>query len=166
MAGQIQQVYINAVRFGFQDVSLEGETAQQYGSVPFQFVKGCLQSINWEASQDSGEVGGNRIQSVGVTNGEGRATGDFELLVSEADDWSKTITSSGQFPVMNVFFNFRLTYSVNQGIDVRVVEIIGMKIKNVSGGGQRGNDAATQKYQYRAGQVLVNGIALFGDPAT
>lgn len=166
MAGQIQQVYINAVRFGFQDVSLEGETAQQYGSVPFQLPKGCLQSVNWEAAQDSGEVQGNRIQSLGVTNGYGLTTGDFELLVSEGDDWTKTITGSGQFPLMSVFFNFRLTYAVNNGIDVRIVEVNGMKIKSVGGGVQKGNDAATTKYQYRAGQVYVNGIAMYADPST
>jgi len=166
VAGQIQQAYINAVRFGFQDVSLEGETAQQYGSVPFQFPKGCLQSFNWEAAQDSGEVQGNRIQAVGVTDGYGTTTGDFELLASEADDWAKTITSSGQFSLMSVFFNMRITMAVNNGIDVRVVEVVGMKVKNVGAGNQKGNDAATQKYQYRAGQVFVNGIAMYADPST
>lgn len=166
MAGQIQQTYINAVRFGFQDVALEGETLQQYGSVPFQFVKGCLQSINWEAAQDSGEVQGNRIQSVGVTNGYGLSTGDFELLVSEGDDFQKTISGSGQYPVMSVFFNLRLTYMINNGIDVRRVNINGIKIKNVGAGLAKGSDAATTKYQFRAGQVYVNGIAMYADPST
>lgn len=166
MPGQIQQVYINAVRFGFQDVSLEGETLQQYGAIPFQFVKGCLQGINWEASQDSGEVQGNRIQSVGVTNGYGLTTGDFEVLASEGDDFQKTMTGSGNFPVMSVFFNLRLTYAVNSGIDVRIVEINGIKIKNVGAGLAKGSDAATTKYQFRAGQVFVNGIAMYADPST
>lgn len=166
MPGQIQQVYINSVRYSHTDVSLEGETAQQYGSQPFQFPKGCLASIDWDASQDSGEVQGNRIQSMGVTNGPGLATGNFELLVAEADDWQVTLTSSGQFPVMSVFFNFRLVYSVNQGIDVRTIEIVGMKVKRVSGGTSKGNGEATQKYEFRAGQVFINGIAQYGDPAT
>lgn len=166
MAGQIQQVYLNAVRFGFQDVSFDGETAQQYGGVPFIFPKGVFSSFNWEAAQDSGEVQGNRIQSLGVTDGYGLVTGDFELLVSEADDWAAKITGTGQYPLMSVFFNFRLTYAVNNGIDVRRVDVVGMKVKNVGAGNQRGNDAATQKYQYRAGQVFVNGIAMFGDPTT
>lgn len=166
MAGEIQQVYINATRYGFQNVRFKGETTEQYGSVPFSFPPGVFASFNWEASQDSGEVQGNRVQSLGVTDGYGLAQGDFELLVSEADDWQVTLTGNGQYPVMSVFFNFRLTYAVNQGIDVRVVEVVGMKVKNISAGNQRGNDAATQKYQYRAGQVFVNGIAQFGDPST
>jgi hypothetical protein len=166
MPGQIQQVYINAVRFGFQDVSLEGETLQQYGSIPFQFPKGCVQGINWEAAQDSGEVQGNRIQPVGVTNGYGLTTGDLELLVSEGDDFQKTITGSGQFPFMSVFFNLRLTYAVNNGIDVRIVEINGVKVKNTGAGNAKGSDAATTRYQFRAGQVFVNGIAMYADPST
>lgn len=166
MAGQIQQAYINAVRFGFQDVSLEGETGQQYGAVPFSFPKGCLQAINWEASQESAEVQGNRIQSIGVTDGYGTATGDFELLLSEANDFIKTITGNGQFPLMSVFFNLRLTYAVNQGVDVSVVELVGLKIKNVGAGNQKGNDAATRRFQLRIGQVFENGIAMYGDPST
>ena len=166
MAGQIQQVYINATRFGHQSVTLKGETAEQFGSVPFTIPRGALSAINWEAAQDIGEVQGNRIQSVGVTDGYGTATGDHEMLVSEADDWVKTVTGNGQYPLMSVFFNFLLIYSVNQGIDVRRVRIVGARIKNVSAGSQRGNDAATNRYQWRAGQVFVNGIAMYGDPAT
>jgi hypothetical protein len=166
MAGQIQQVYINAVRFSHTDVTLKGETLQQYGSVPFAFPKGSLAAIDWSATQDSAEVQGNRIQSMGVTNGPGLATGSFELLTSEADDWQNTVSVSGQFPVMSVFFNFRLIYAVNQGIDSRVVEIIGIKVKSINGGTAKGNGEATQKYEFRAGQILVNGIALYGDPAT
>lgn len=165
MPGQIQQLYINSTRFGFQDVSIEGETTQQFGSIPFLFTKGVFSEINWEASQESGEVQGNRIQSLGVTDGYGTTKGDFSLLVSESDDWRKQITSAGQYPHMSVFFNFRLTYSVNQGIDVRVVEIVGMKILGIAGANAKGNGEAVEKYNYRAGQVFVNGIALYGDPA-
>jgi hypothetical protein len=169
MAGLIQQVYINSVRYGFQDVSMEGETAEQYGQTPFLIPKGALGAFNWEAAQESGEIDGNRKQSMGVTSGYGRAQGDFELLVAEADDWQKTITLSGQFAVMDVFYNVRLQHTVNGGVlgqDQRIVEVIGMKVKRVSAGNQKGADAATQRYEYRAGQVFVNGIALYADPAT
>jgi hypothetical protein len=165
VAGEIQQVYINAVRYGFQNASFKGETLQQYGSIPFQFPKGVFASFNWEASQDSGEVQGNRIQSLGVTDGYGLGKGDFEILLSEARDWQKLITGSGQFPVMSVFFNYRVILSVNNGQDVTIIEVNGMKINNVGAGMARGNDAATLKYSYRAGQVFVDGIAMFGDPA-
>jgi hypothetical protein len=164
MAGQIQQVYVNSVRFGFQDLTVEGETGPQFGALPFAFPKGCFQSINWEAAQDHGEVQGNRITSMGVTDGYGTVTGDFELLVSEADDWEKLITGGGAFPLMTVFFDLRLVMTVNQGIDVRTVELIGVLCKNNGAGNQKGNDAATQKYQFRAGNVAVNGIYRFADP--
>jgi hypothetical protein len=169
MAGLIQQVYVNAVRYGFQDISMQGETSQQYGQVPFLIPKGALGSFNWEAAQEHGEVDGNRVQSMGVTRGQGRAQGDFELLDAESDDFVKTITLGGQFSLMDVFFNVRLRHAVNGGVlgqDVRVVEVIGMMIKRVSAGNQKGADAATQRYEYRAGQVFVNGVAMYADPAT
>jgi len=166
VAGEIQQVYINAVRYGFQNLNVKGETLQQYGSIPFQFPKGCFASWNWEASQDSGEVDGNRIVSMGVTDGYGRGKGDTEMLLSEAKDFQKTITQSGQFPVMSVMFNCRLVLSVNQGQDVTVFRLTGIKITNIGAGMQRGNDAATLKYQLRIGQVFVDDIPLFGDPST
>lgn len=165
MAGEIQQVYINAVRYGFQNVTVRGETLQQYGGVGFQWPKGTFASLNWEASQDSGEVQGNRIQSIGVTDGYGLGSGDFEALLSEANDWQKLISVGGQFPVQSVLFNFRVILSVNNGQDVTVIRIEGMKIKNVTMGMQRGNDAVTMKYQYRAGQIFVDDIPLYADPS-
>lgn len=165
MAGEIQQVYINSVRYAFQNVTVRGETLQQYGGVAFQFPKGTFAALNWEASQDSGEVQGNRIQSIGVTDGYGLGSGDFEVLLSEANDWQRLISGGGQFPVLSVFFNFRVILSVNNGQDVTVVRIEGMKCKNVGAGMQRGNDAVTLKYQYRAGQIYVDDIPLFADPS-
>lgn len=167
MAGLIQQVYINSQRFGFQDVTIEGETAEQFGGVPFTITKGAFAGINWEIADEAQDVQGNRKQSIGVSGGYGTAKSDFELLVAEADDWAKTVTLSGQFPLTSVFFNYRITHAVNNGVlgqDVRVVEVIGLKILNISAGNQRGNDAATQRYQCRAGMVKVNGIQMFGDP--
>lgn len=166
MAGEIQQLYINAVRYGWQNVTFKGETLQQYGSQPFQFPKGVFAAFNWEAAQDSGEVQGNRIQSLGVTDGYGTAQGDFELLHSEARDWQKTMTTNGLYAVMSVMFNYRIVMSVNNGQDVSIIEVNGMKIKNVSPGGMgKGNDAITQKFSYRANQIIVDGIPLFGDPS-
>lgn len=166
MAGEIQQTYINAVRYAWQNVNFKGETLQQYGSVPFQFPKGVFASFNWESAQDSGEVQGNRIQSLGVTDGYGLGSGDFELLHSEARDWHKTMTSNGLYAVQSVMFNYRIIMSVNNGQDVSVIEVNGMKVKQITPGGMaKGSDAITLKYTYRANQIIVDGIPLFGDPS-
>lgn len=160
-----QQTNYNGVRYSFTDIQIEGETTQLYGSVPFQFPKGVLQSLNWSAKQDAGIVQGNQIAMVGRTNGYGVGTGSLELLVSEADDWLATITSQGFYPAMSVFFNIRITYSVN-GTDVRTDSIQGIKIVGVDSNNQKGNDATTSPFELSIAKAYKNGILLFGDPAT
>lgn len=160
-----QQTNYNGVRYSFTDIAIDGETTQLYGSVAFQFAKGVLQSLNWDASQDPGIVQGNQIAIVGRTNGMGTATGSMELLVSESDDWLSTITSSGFYPAMTVFFNLRIAYSVN-GTDVRVDQLQGIKITKVSTNNAKGNDATVASFDLSIAKAYKNGILLFGDPAT
>lgn len=160
-----QQTNYQGNRYSFVDINIEGETTQLYGSVPFSFPKGVLQSLNWDAAQDAGIVQGNQIAMVGRTSGYGVGTGAMELLVSEADDWLSTITSSGFYPAMSVFFNLRITYSVN-GTDVRVDTLQGIKIVKVSSANQKGNDATTTPFDLSIAKAYKAGILLFGDPAS
>lgn len=160
-----QQTAYNGVRYSFTDISIDGETTQLYGSVPFQFPKGVLQSLNWDATQDAGIVQGNQIAMVGRTNGYGIGTGTMELLVSESDDWLGTISAGGFFPAMSVFFNLRIAYSVN-GTDVRVDTLQGIKITKVSTANAKGNDATITSFDLSIAKAYKNGILLFGDPAT
>jgi hypothetical protein len=160
-----QQTNYQGVRYSFTDIAIDGETTQLYGGVPFQFAKGVLQSLNWDASQDSGVVQGNQIAIVGRTNGYGIGTGSMEVLVSESDDWLAAITSQGFFPAMSVFFNLRIAYSVN-GTDVRVDTLQGIKISKVSTNNQKGNDATVSSFDLSIAKAYKNGILLFGDPAT
>jgi hypothetical protein len=159
----MQQTQINGSRYSFTDVTVEGETAPNYGGIPFVIPKGVLQSINWTGAQDAGIVQGNQISMVGRTDGYGVGTGDMELLLSECDDFFATITGNGAFPVMSVYFNLRVTSSVN-GSDVRLSSIVGIKITNVEAGNTKGNDASTRKMSLSIAQVYENGIALWGDP--
>lgn len=159
-----QQTLYNGVRYSFTDIALEGETAQQYGSVPFFFPKGVVQSINWTAQQDKGIVNGNQIARMGVTNGFGMGTGSLELLVSEADDWFSQITGSGFFPAMSVFFNLRITYTVNGGLDTRQDTLQGVTITNIGSNNARGNDATTTSCELSIARIYKAGVLLFGDP--
>ena len=160
-----QQTAYQGVRYSFTDIAIDGETTQLYGSVPFQFAKGILQSLSWDASQDAGIVQGNQIGMVGRTNGYGVGTGSMELLVSESDDWLSSVTSQGFYPAMSVFFNLRIAYSVN-GTDVRVDTLQGIKITKISTNNQKGNDATTAAFELSIAKAYKNGILLFGDPAT
>lgn len=159
-----QQTLYQGVRYSFTDINIEGETTQLYGSIPFTFPKGVLQALNWQAQMDSADVQGNQIAPVGMTNGYGTASGSMELLASEADDWCSLITGGGFFPFMSVFFNLRITYSVN-GTDVRKDSLISCKAKTVSSNNQKGNDALTSPFDLRIGLVYKNGILLYGDPS-
>ena len=77
-----QSTSINGCRYDFTTLTLEGSTAPNFGGQNFQFAKGVIQSISFDAMQDSGVVQGNQIAIVGRTNGFGTATGSMELLVS------------------------------------------------------------------------------------
>jgi len=159
-----QQTLYNGVRFSFTDLAVEGETAQVYGSIPFFFPKGVVQGINWAAAQDKGIVQGNQIGRVGVTSGYGVGSGSIELLVSEADDWLSQITQGGFYPAMTVFFNLRITYSVNGGTDTRQDTLVGCTITNIAGNNQRGNDATTTPFELSIAGIYKAGVLLFGDP--
>lgn len=160
-----QQTAYNGVRYSFTDVSVEGNTAQQFGGVSFSFPKGIVQNLNWDATQDAGIVQGNQIAIVGRTNGYGTITGSLELLVSESDDWLKTITSNGTYPILSVFFDLRVSYSVN-GTDVRVDTLQGIKLTKLGSSNQKGNDATTKTFELSIAKAYNAGLLVFGDPAT
>jgi uncharacterized protein YaiE (UPF0345 family) len=159
-----QQTLYNGVRYSFTDLSIEGETTQLYGSIPFNFPKGVIQALNFSWQSDSAEVQGNQIAPVGMTNGYGTASGSIEILVSEADDWIKTITSNGFYPAANVFFNLRITSSVN-GTDVRMDSLRSCRLKGGSSNNQKGSDALTSPFDLRIGLIYKNGILMYGDPS-
>lgn len=161
----MQNTSINGVRYDFTTISLTGSTAPTFGGLNFQFPKGVLQAISYEAAQDAGIVQGNQISIVGRTNGYGTGTGSVELLVSEFDDFAALVTGGGATPLMSVFFDLRVAYAVNQ-IDVRTDTLIGIKITKVGGSMQKGNDAIVVPCDLSIAQVYRNGIAMFGDPST
>jgi hypothetical protein len=151
-----QQTNVNGVRISFTDLTVEGETSPNNGSLAFFFPKGVLQSASWDALRTPVSCQGNQVGMVGRTNGYGVGTGSFELLVSEADDWISTITSNGSVPLMSVFFNLRFSYSIN-GVDVRIDSLMGIKITKVGAANQKGNDATTRTFEFSVSPGLRGG---------
>ena len=152
-------------RFSFQDISVTGTVAPLYGGTIFAFPKGVLQNLNWDAQQDAGIVQGNRVTIMGRTTGYGTCTGSLELLVSESDDWFfNTLSSAGAFPVMAVYFDLNVSYSVN-GADNRTDLLQGCRITKVGAANQKGNDAITKTVDLSIAIPFQNGVALYGDPS-
>lgn len=159
-----QSTSINGSRYDFTTLTLAGSTAPNFGGQNFQFPKGVIQSINYDAAQDAGIVQGNQIAMVGRTNGYGIGSGSLELLVSEFDDFAALITGNGSTPLMSVFFDLRIAYAINQ-IDVRTDALQGIKITKVGSANQKGNDATVVSCDLSIAQIWKNGIPLFADPA-
>lgn len=159
-----QSTSINGVRYDFTTISLTGSTAPNFGGFNFNFPKGVLQAISYDAAQDAGIVQGNQISMVGRTNGYGVGSGSMELLVSEFDDFASLVTGQGFTPLMSVFFDLRLAYAVNQ-YDVRTDVLQGIKMTKIGSPHQKGNDAIVVSCDLSIAQIYKNGIAMFGDPA-
>jgi uncharacterized membrane protein YjgN (DUF898 family) len=159
-----QNTSLNGVRYSFTDITMVANSAPQFGGLRVPIPKGILQSINYDAQQDAGIVQGNQIAIVGRTNGYGTATGSMELLVSEFDDFANIITVGGTTPLMSVFFDLSIAYSVNK-IDVRTDVLVGIKITKVGSANQKGSDAAMVSLDLNIANLFKNGIAMFGDPA-
>ncbi len=151
-----QNTQINGNRYSFVDITVSS------GGV--QLPKGVLQSINYSGGQDPGLVQGNQVTPVGRTRGYGTSQGDFEMLVSELDDFLALITQNGTFPITAIDFNFEIAYSVND-VDTRIDTLIGCRITNVSSPNTKGNGETVKTCQLSIMRQKLNGIDLYADPA-
>lgn len=157
-----QQTYINGTRMAWTNFKC---SATNTDGTDYEPPKGVMQSFNWSAKQDAGEVEGNQVAPVGTTDGYGKGTGDFEILLSEASDFNNQITGGpGGTPLMSVFFKWVIQYSVDD-TDISTAVIEGIKITGVDQNGEKGNDPATMKYSFRCSRITVDNIVMFGDPA-
>lgn len=151
-----QQTLINGNRFSFTNVFV------QLNGV--DIAKGVFKSINYDGEQTSGEVNGNQVTLVGLTEGTAKATGSFEMLISDADDFCSNLTSSGAFPILSVDFTIQISYSVND-VDVRTDVLRGVRCQKLGTNNQQGTDATTNTFEFIARRFTKNGIEVFGDPA-
>lgn len=165
-----QDTYVNGTRYSWPNFSCiatainNGSNATNGGN--YTPPKGAMQSFNYSAKQEGADVDGNMVGPVGVTDGYGRGTLDWEILKSESDDFDAGISGGpGGTPLMSCFFQWTISYSIND-IDTTTVIFQGVKISGVDENGQKGTDAATVKYSARCSRIIKNGIVLFGDPVT
>ncbi len=151
-------------RLGFTDITVDGVLQPLYGGLSFSFPKGVVQSLSWDAQQDAGIVQGNRVVIMGRTTGMATCTGSLELLAAECDDWFvNTLSQSNTYPVMAVYFNLTITYSVNGGADTRVDRLDGCRITKVGAANAKGNDATTKTLDLSIAVPWQNGVPLYGD---
>ncbi len=153
-----QQTQINGNRYSFTSVRVELDGVEQ--------PKGVFKSINYDANQDPGIVDGNQITMVGRTAGYGRGTGNFEMLVSEWDDFVSDLTSDGQYPIMSVDFDISVAYSENNDDDVRIDTLLGCRISSIGSNNATGNDASTKTCNLTIARIKLAGIEAFADPTT
>ena len=162
-----QQTQINGNRYSFVNISLTcnglSVQNQQLGGTQDQ-PRGCLKAISYDAMLDAGLVQGNQIAIVGRTSGYGTGTGSVEILAAEYDAFVAFITSSGQYPIMQVDFNFVVAYSIND-IDVRKDELNGVRITKIGTANQSGNEASTKVLELSIARQRHNGVEVYADPA-
>ncbi len=151
-----QQTEINGNRFSFTNVFVQMNGVD--------IAKGVFKSISFDGEQTSGEVNGNQVTLVGLTQGTAKGTGSFEMLISDADDFCANITGNGAVPVMAVDFTIQVSYSVND-VDVRTDTLRGCRIQKLGTNNQQGSDATTNAFDFIFRRYTKNGIEVFGDPA-
>ena len=95
---------------------------------------------------------------------DGRYINAGEILAAEYDAFVAFITSSGQYPIMQVDFNFVVAYSIND-IDVRKDELNGVRITKIGTANQSGNEASTKVLELSIARQRHNGVEVYADPA-
>lgn len=150
-----QQTQINGNRFSFTNIIV----STSVGDIP----RGVFKAINYDAMQDAGIVQGNQTAPVGRTGGYGTSTGNFEMLVSELDDFFSAITQDGTIPILAAEFDMVIAYSVND-IDTRVDSLIGCRITKIGTANQQGNEASTKTCDISIMRMKLNGIDAYADP--
>jgi hypothetical protein len=153
-----QQTQINGNRYSFTSIAVRAGNQD----IP----RGVFMSIDYDAEQDPGVVEGNQIVPVGLTSGYARGSGSFEMLVSELDDFFAAITNTpnGTIPIMSADFDIAVSYSVNNGVDVRTDTLRGCRIKKIGSPNKKGTDATTKTCDLFIRRVQLNGIDAFLDP--
>lgn len=151
-----QNTAINGDRFSFTNVfvNLNG----------VDIAKGVFRAISYDSEQTPGEVNGNAITLVGLTQGTAKGTGSFEMLISDADDFCANLTGNGAVPIMSVDFTIQVSFSVND-VDVRTDILRGCRITKIGTNNQQGTDATTNTFEIIIRRMTKNGIEVFGDPA-
>lgn len=149
-----QQTLINGNRYSFTSIMVA------IGGIPQPRV---FKSINYDGSQDPGQVQANQVTLVGLTSGYGVGSGSFEMLIAEFDDLAAMLTAGGLVPLASVDFDITVTYSIND-IDVRTDELRGVRITKTVVSNSQGNEATAMSCDLVIRRLKLNGVEVFADP--
>lgn len=123
---------------------------------------GAFLSIDYAVSQEPGLIfSKSRADLVGSTPGYAKATGTFEILVSESNDLFGSLTGDGAYALTTPTFNMTVSYSSN-AIDVQTDKLIGCRVIGVSSS-NKGTTATTKTVNFIFGQLVVDGVVIGGD---
>jgi len=148
-----QNTLINGNRFSFTDIDIQMNGENQ--------VKGVFAAINYTATQDPGIVQGNQVAPVGRTSGYGTATGSFQMLVSEFDDFVQSLLNASPVPtIMNVDFDIIIQFNIND-VDIRTDTLQGARITSVEFSNAKGSDATMVNCNLSVMNVLINDVPTF-----
>lgn len=151
-----QQTQINGNRYSFVDISVTTNGTDQ--------PKGIFKSINYKPSKKRGMVQGNQVAPVGRTRGYGEASGSFEMLRSEFDDFIKDITNDGEIAFLDAEFDMTVSYSTND-VDTVTDTLRGCCIEEPDFNNQQGTDALYVSCQLSIMRISINGIEAYSDVA-
>lgn len=148
-----QNTLINGNRYSFVDIDVTMNGVDQ--------IKGVFAGVNYTATQDPGIVQGNQVAPVGRTAGYGTATGSFQMLISEYDDFVQNLIQSAPAPtIMNVDFEIIVQFNIND-VDIRTDTLQGCRITSVEMSNAKGNDATMVTCNLSIMQVLLNDVPTF-----
>ena len=103
-----------------------------------------IQSISWDEEQESEVVYGTGRVGLGIAEGAYKATGEFEMVLHEADLFLKHLGSG----YMSKAFNIGVTFVEGSEIDVSSTKIIGARITKKSTAIQRGPSPSVRKFSF------------------
>lgn len=116
-------------------------------------IPGGIEELNYEDGLEPGEVRGNSAQLIGTTVGTYAATADFSCFVPQMDEIRSVLTRRGGLYVAR----FNITAIIERGSITSTVEILGCRVKKISGAFKSGNEALMQKAELHVLGIVTNG---------
>lgn len=145
---------INGTRPSFVSLSVTLDGTEQ--------PRGVFKSINYDVKQEPGVIySKSRSEIVGYTPGQSNASGSFEMLVTEYNQFVEDLTNKGQVAVTAPTFSIQVSYSSNT-IDTQTDRLIGVRISGVSAPNQ-GTEATSRICSFTFTQLVTNGVVVGGD---
>lgn len=118
---------------------------------------GSMKSLNWQSSMEPGVIQGNSVFTPGLTSGYFLGSADFEILLSESDDWENALTNFGASGLLQTDFDIQVQYALSDESYVETVNLRGCRIKTHGVSAGNGSDALYMKYELVVRRIERNG---------